>query len=255
MEINVDYLGVRVVDLSGDGRRPARRVGRFPRQRPGRGDGPAVPAVLRGHRTARRRAPDGRQLPGGPRAGRPDDRPGAARAQPGLAGRRRRPGVPFPSGDRRRSRSGWTTRPPSAPGPRPMRSARSAGCRSSTCPARSASVAPWWSTARCSADGTAGAGRSATPWSIPPVRAAAAAPLGCLEQYAGKDALMRSAAMDLDLPVESLIDAARGRRRGRAGLAGQRCRARWAPPWPTPSTWSTWRTWCSAASTPRSPPS
>ena len=31
---------------------------------------------------------------------------------------------------------------------------------------------------------------------------------GCLEQYAGKDALMRSAGMDLDLPVEALIEAA-----------------------------------------------
>jgi len=31
---------------------------------------------------------------------------------------------------------------------------------------------------------------------------------GCLEQYAGKDALMRSAAMDLDLPVAALISAA-----------------------------------------------
>jgi len=31
---------------------------------------------------------------------------------------------------------------------------------------------------------------------------------GCLEQYAGKDALMRSAAMDLDLPVAALITAA-----------------------------------------------
>ncbi len=31
---------------------------------------------------------------------------------------------------------------------------------------------------------------------------------GCLEQYAGKDALMRSAALDLDLPVETLLDAA-----------------------------------------------
>src|SRR6476661_266846 len=32
--------------------------------------------------------------------------------------------------------------------------------------------------------------------------------LGCLEQYAGKDALMLAAAMDLELPVEALIDAA-----------------------------------------------
>ena len=32
--------------------------------------------------------------------------------------------------------------------------------------------------------------------------------LGCLEQYAGKDALMRAAAMDLDLPVEALMRAA-----------------------------------------------
>jgi predicted NBD/HSP70 family sugar kinase len=31
---------------------------------------------------------------------------------------------------------------------------------------------------------------------------------GCLEQYAGKDALMRSAALDLDLPVEHLLRAA-----------------------------------------------
>jgi len=31
---------------------------------------------------------------------------------------------------------------------------------------------------------------------------------GCLEQYAGKDALMRSAGLDLDLPVEDLLTAA-----------------------------------------------
>lgn len=32
--------------------------------------------------------------------------------------------------------------------------------------------------------------------------------LGCLEQYAGKDALMRAAGLDLDLPVEALLRAA-----------------------------------------------
>ena len=55
---------------------------------------------------------------------------------------------------------------------------------------------------------------------------------GCLEQYAGKDALMRSAAMDLDLPVESLIDAAEaGDAAALAALAS--AAGRWAPPWPT----------------------
>ena len=184
----------------------------------------------------RRRRPDGRQLPGHPGAGRPDDRPGADGAQPGLAGGRRGQGVPLPSGHRARCRSGWTTRPPSAPGRRPTRSGRPERCRSCTSPARWASAARWWSTARCSAAGTAGAAKSATPWSIPAGPLCRCGATGCLEQYAGKDALMRSAAMDLDLPVTALMAAAEAGNHGRAGLLGRRCPARWAPPWPTRST-------------------
>ena len=46
---------------------------------------------------------------------------------------------------------------------------------------------------------------------------------GCLEQYAGKDALMRAAGLDLDLPIESLIATAGSERtRPRCAAGGRR---------------------------------
>ena len=70
---------------------------------------------------------------------------------------------------------------------------------------------------------------------------------GCLEQYAGRDVIMRGAGLPLDTPVDALLEAAS--RPGRA-------RGRWSRP-PTPSGWrsprrstsSTSSASCSAAST------
>ena len=175
MEVNVDYLGVRVVDLSGDG------VAQHVESADFRGSDPVEVMGRLSELYCEVTGPLGAEIRmAGSCLAVPGlvDRPiGPVRLAPNLGWRdvdvvER---VPFASGDRATYRSGWTTRPPSAPGRRPTRSARRPAVRSSTCPVRSASVAHWSSTARCSADGTAGAARSATPWSIRPVRCAAAA--------------------------------------------------------------------------------
>ena len=59
---------------------------------------------------------------------------------------------------------------------------------------------------------------------------------GCLEQYAGKDALMRSAGLDLDLPVDDLTAPPQPPVTRRRWPRWPALPARWAPPWPTRST-------------------
>ena len=59
---------------------------------------------------------------------------------------------------------------------------------------------------------------------------------GCLEQYAGKDALMRAAALDLDLPVDAADRGRGGRRPPPRWPRWPAAHARWAPPWRTRST-------------------
>ena len=106
MEINVDYLGVRVIDLSGAVLGEHVESADFRGSDPATVIAPTVRAVLRGHRSARRRDPDGRQRAGHPRPGGPDVRPGRTGAQPRVAGDRRRQGVPT----RTRPRPTWPIR-------------------------------------------------------------------------------------------------------------------------------------------------
>ena len=163
MEVNVDYLGVRVVDLSGAVLGQRVESANFRWSDPG--------VVLSQLSKLYCEVSDSLgaeiRLAGGCLAipGLVDAMLGRVRLAPNLGWRDVDLVSEFHSHPER-----------SAHGPRPTRCVRPACCPSCTSRARSASAARWWSTARFSVGGTAGAGRSATRWSIPPDRCAGADP-------------------------------------------------------------------------------